>query len=198
MATPISAALVKELREQTGAGMMECKKALEACDGNIERATEELRKWGITKAGKKAGRTAAEGIVVIANDGKQAAMVEINSETDFVARDINFTTFAKAVAEVALANKVHEVADLSVLPLAGHTGTVEEARQALITKVGENVQIRRITLSHNAPAVGTYVHSNRIGVIVEVDADQPDFTRDVAMHIAASRPLVVTPDQVSP
>ena len=199
MSTNISAALVKELRERTGAGMMECKKALEISKGDMEGAIEELRKSGATKAGKKAGRIAAEGIVIIAtsNDSKHAAMVEINSETDFVARDINFTAFAKAVAETALASKETDVSKLAALKLHGDTRTVEEARQELVTKVGENIQIRRIFFSNpSAATVGTYIHSNRIGVIVELDTDNKDLARDIAMHIAASRPIVISPENV--
>jgi elongation factor Ts len=199
-ATPISASQVKELREQTGAGMMECKKALEASGGDMTRAVEELRKLGITKAGKKAGRIAAEGIVVIANNGKQAVMIEINSETDFVARDAHFTAFAKAVADTALAAKITDVAAFSAVPLVNDkTHTVEEARHALVAKVGENVQVRRIVFSGPATVVvGTYLHGQRIGVMVELDTDNVELARDIAMHIAASRPLVIVPEQVSP
>lgn len=198
MTVNISASLVKELRERTGAGMMECKKALTSSNGDIEVAIEELRKSGITKAGKKAGRIAAEGAIAMLDNGKQAVMVEINSETDFVARDANFTAFVKAVAETALQSKEQDVAQFLQLPLHGHNGkTVEEARQELVAKVGENVQIRRIVLSSaSAASVGTYLHGNRIGVVVELDTDNKDLARDVAMHIAASRPIVVSPDSV--
>lgn len=197
--TTISAAQVKELRERTGAGMMECKKALEASGGDMDGAIDELRKQGITKAGKKAGRIAAEGITVIANDGKQAVMVEVNCETDFVARDSNLVAFAKAVAETALQSKEQNVQQLSTLPLHGYEPkTVEEVRHELITKVGENVQIRRIILSGSqASTVGTYIHGNRIGVIVELDSDHNELARDIAMHIAASKPLVISPEHVS-
>src|SRR5579885_1585148 len=145
MSAAISAAQVKELRELTGAGMMECKKALTETNGDMERAIEELRKSGAAKAGKKAGRTAAEGAIFMLDNGKQAIMVEINSETDFVARDVNFIAFGKAVAETALETKSQDVVQLAGLPLIGASGqTVEEARQALVAKVGENIQIRRI------------------------------------------------------
>lgn len=199
MTTNISAALVKELRERTGAGMMECKKALETSNGDIEAAIEELRKSGAAKAGKKAGRIAAEGaiIIVTSTDGKQAAMLEINCETDFVARDANFTAFAKAVAETALAAKMADVAALSTQQLQGDARTVEEARQELVTKVGENIQIRRIFFSDPVAAtVGAYTHGNRIGVVVELDTDNKELARDIAMHIAASRPIVVSPENV--
>lgn len=196
MSTPISAALVKELRERTGAAMMDCKKALEATQGDIEAAIEELRKSGAAKAGKKAGRVAAEGVVVAAGDGKKAVLIEINSETDFVARDSNFTTFAKAAAETALQAGVTDVAQLSALTLQGSQQTVEEARLALVNKVGENVQIRRVVFAE-APTTGIYIHGSRIGVMVELDTDNLELAKDVAMHIAASHPIVVSPEQVS-
>jgi elongation factor Ts len=198
MTLTISAAQVKELRERTGAGMMECKKALTMSGGDMERAIEELRKLGITKAGKKAGRIAAEGAIAIADNGKYAAMVEINSETDFVARDGNFTSFVKAVTETALDAKVEDISQFASLPLKNYAPrTVEEVRHELVAKVGENVQIRRIVLSHSgAQTIGTYVHSNRIGVIVELDTDNKELARDIAMHIAASRPVVINPEDV--
>ncbi|EKD70017.1 MAG: hypothetical protein ACD_46C00671G0005 [uncultured bacterium] len=198
MSNIISATLVKELRERTGAGMMECKKALEVSGGNIELAIEELRKSGRAKADKKAGRVAAEGAIVVADNGKQAVMVEINSETDFVARDVNFTAFAKAVADTALNASVTDINALAALTLQGSTQTVEEARQGLITKVGENVQLRRMVKSNpSAATVGTYLHGNRIGVMVELDVDNKELARDIAMHIAASRPIVILPSEVS-
>lgn len=199
MTNVISAALVKELRERTGAGMMECKKALEASKGDIEVAIEELRKSGAAKAGKKAGRTAAEGAVVIAaaSDNKSAVIVEVNSETDFVARDENFTGFVKAVGETARQSKALDVAALAAVKLHGSDKTVEEARLELVTKVGENVQLRRLQhTSSNAAYVGSYLHGSRIGVVVELDAVNEELARDIAMHVAASRPLVVSPDQV--
>ncbi len=195
--TAITAGMVKELRERTGAGMMECKKALETSKGDMELAIEELRKSGRTKADKKAGRIAAEGMVAIADNGKQVAMIEVNCETDFVGRDANFVAFVKAAAETALKAGETDVAKLAALTLDGTSTTVEEARQELVTKVGENVQIRRIVISNKSSAVaGTYIHGGRIGVIVELDADNKDVARDIAMHIAASRPLVISPEQV--
>ena len=199
MTNIISASLVKELRERTGAGMMECKKALEVSNGDIDLAIEELRKRGAAKAGKKADRVAAEGAVVItiSNDNKYAVMIEVNSETDFVARDDNFTSFVKAAGETAVQSKAQDVAALSALPLHGGSKTVEEARLELVTKVGENVQIRRLQqTSGEAGFVGSYIHGNRIGVIVEMDVQNDELARDVAMHIAASRPIVVSPDKV--
>jgi elongation factor Ts len=196
--TIISASQVKELRERTGAGMMECKKALTESNGDMDLAIENLRKAGIAKAGKKAGRVAAEGVIVIKTNGKQAAMVEVNCETDFVARDTNFTAFVNAVAETALQAKEQDVAKLSALTLQGAGKTVEEVRHELISKIGENVQIRRVVISSAAAtSVGTYLHGARIGVMVELDTDNTDLARDVAMHIAASKPIVVSPENVS-
>ncbi len=199
MSNVISASQVKELRERTGAGMMECKRALATTNGDMELAVEELRKTGIAKADKKASRVAAEGAVAIADDAKQAAMVEINSETDFVARDENFKKFVTAVIATALKTKESDITAFAGLSLEGYGKTVEEARQELVSKVGENVQIRRIMVSNPAAqTVGTYIHGNRIGVVVELDTDNKELARDIAMHIAASRPVVVSPENVSP
>jgi elongation factor Ts len=177
--------------------MMECKKALTESSGDMELAIENLRKSGAAKAGKKAGRVAAEGVIVIKDNGKRAVMVEINSETDFVARDGNFTAFANAIAEAALESQEQDVSKFSAMALPGGTKTIEEVRQELVSKVGENVQIRRIVLSSSSAAtVGTYLHGSRIGVVVELDTDNKELARDVAMHIAASKPIVVSPDNV--
>ena len=193
----ISATQVKELRERTGAGMMECKKALEVSDGSIDGAIEELRKRGVAKAGNKAARIAAEGAIAIVNNDKQAVMIEINSETDFVARDSHFTTFVKSVAETALQSQTQDIEKLSGIALNQTAQTVEEARQSLVAKVGENVQIRRVVISQtNAETIGTYIHGSRIGVIVELNNDNKDLARDIAMHIAASKPLVISPENV--
>ncbi len=198
MTTTISAAQVKELRELTGAAMMDCKNALTITKGDMERAIEELRKQGITKASKKAGRIAAEGNIVIAEDGKQAVMIEVNSETDFVARDVNFTQFAKSISDAALQAKVNTVDELSALTLLDTNKTVEETRQELVSKVGENVQLRRLVLSKpSTGTIGTYIHGNRIGVVVELDTDNKELARDIAMHIAASKPIVISPEHVS-
>lgn len=197
MTVNISAAQVKELRESTGAGMMECKKALVESQGDMEGAVEYLRKTGIAKAGKKAARVAAEGVIVISDNGKHAVMVEINSETDFVARDGNFTAFAKDVAEAALKAQEQDVSKFSETILRDGK-SVEQVRQELVAKVGENVQIRRIVFANATNGtVGTYLHSGRIGVLVELDADNKDLARDIAMHIAASKPIVVLPEHVS-
>lgn len=195
----VSAAQVKELRERTGAGMMECKKALEVTGGDLQLAVEELRKTGRAKADKKAGRVAAEGVVLVqaSNDGKCAVLLEVNSETDFVARDENFLKFANAVAATALAAKAKDVTTLSQLVLTGTNTNIEEARQALVAKVGENISIRRIALVEAANTVGTYIHGNRIGVLVEIDSQNPEIAKDIAMHIAACKPLVVSQEDVS-
>lgn len=194
----ISASLVKELRERTGAGMMECKKALEVSNGDLDLAIEELRKSGRAKADKKAGRIAAEGAIAIAEAGNQAAMIEVNSETDFVARDSNFTSFVKALADTVLQTQITDPTAIANEKLIGFDKTVEEARHELVIKVGENVQLRRIVISNpEAQSVGSYLHGNRIGVIVELDTENKELARDIAMHIAASRPLVIAPEHVS-
>lgn len=194
----ISASQVKELRELTGAGMMECKKALTESQGNMDLAIEGLRKSGIAKAGKKAGRVAGEGAVVIRSNGKQAVMIEINCETDFVARDTNFTSFVNAVADTALQAQEQDIEKLSALTLQGSAKTVEEVRQELVSKIGENVQIRRVIISKSSAATaGTYLHGSRIGVMVELDIDNNELARDIAMHIAATKPIVVSPENVS-
>ncbi|MDR3492788.1 MAG: translation elongation factor Ts [Gammaproteobacteria bacterium] len=196
----ITAAQVKELRERTSVGMMDCKNALELAKGDMDLAIEELRKSGRAKADKKSGRVAAEGIVMIraSEDGKRAVLIEINSETDFVARDANFLNFAEAVAQTALASNVDDIEKFAGLALLGSDGqTVEEARQVLVAKVGENIHIRRIYFTKSTAAgIGTYLHGNRIGVCVELDVDNKDLAKDIAMHIAASKPLVVSPDEV--
>lgn len=196
----VSAAQVKELRERTGAGMMECKQALEVTKGDIKLAVEELRKRGSAKADKKAGRIAAEGVILIdaANEGKSAVMVEINSETDFVARDENFVNFAKAVAKTLSESKeIHDIDALSRNPLVGGQQSVEEARQALVAKVGENIHLRRLVVKHAENHLGVYLHGNRIGVLVELDIDNQELAKDIAMHIAASKPLFIAPEDVS-
>jgi elongation factor Ts len=196
----ITAALVKELRERTGAGMMECKKALVETNGDIEAAIEAMRKSGQAKAAKKAGRTAADGTVEIriGDDGRRAVMVEVNSETDFVAKDANFVGFAGAVADTALAGDAADVDVLAALPLAGGSGeTVNEAREALIAKIGENIQVRRLVRFDDVEgAVSSYRHGVRIGVLVEMVGGDEALGRDIAMHIAASSPLCVSAEEV--
>lgn len=197
----VTAAMVMSLRERTGAGMMECKKFLVAAEGDIELAITEMRKAGQAKADKKADRIAAEGVVVVAHseDAKHAVLVEINSETDFVARDENFTRFAQQVADTALQSNAQSVDDLSQQTVAGHNQTIDEARQQLVTKIGENIKIRRLEHVHSADGVvGAYLHGSRIGVLVCLKQGDTALGRDLAMHVAASRPLVVQRDQVTP
>ena len=189
----ITAAMVKELRERTGAGMMDCKKALSETDGDMEAAIELMRKSGAAKADKKAGRTAADGAVVIAvaDGAKQAVMVEVNSETDFVAKDDNFSAFATAVGQAVLANQPADVAAIAELKLADGQ-SVEEARTALVSKVGENIQIRRFeSLSTDNGQIMTYQHGAKIGVAVVLEGGDETLGKDLAMHIAASRPVCV-------
>lgn len=192
----ISAALVKELRERTGAGMMECKKSLVEANGDIDKAIELMRKSGQAKAVKKAGRTAAEGAIVIESNDKSAVIVEINSETDFVAKDENFTKFAKRVAEIALETKAGSVEQLSASVFNGGE-TIEQARQALVSKIGENIQIRRLAVIDGQDNVGAYLHGGRIGVIVALAGGDLDLAKDIAMHVAASAPVVVNKEDVS-
>ncbi len=190
----ISASMVKELRERTGAGMMECKKALTDSNGDIELAIENMRKSGQAKAAKKAGRTAADGIIVIAanNDGKQAVIVEVNCETDFVAKDENFQSFANAVAQRALNSDAADVASLMAMPLhEGEDTTIEEARQALVAKIGENMNVRRFIRQTTNDGLAYYQHGVRIGVLVDYAGGDAGLGKDLAMHIAASNPVCV-------
>lgn len=193
----VTAAMVKELRERTGLGMMECKNALVEAGADIEKAIDDLRKSGQAKAAKKAGRTAAEGAVGVAvsADGKTAIMVEINSETDFVARDENFLGFVAKVANTALAAGEADVAKIA--ELATEEGaSIETTRQALVQKIGENIQVRRAALLTAEGAIGAYVHGGKIGVLVALKGGSEALGKDVAMHVAASNPMVVSGDQV--
>ncbi|MBK1719818.1 translation elongation factor Ts [Thiocystis violacea] len=196
----ISAAMVKELRERTGAGMMECKAALVEADGNIEAAIDAMRKSGQAKAAKKSGRTAAEGVVMIgiAEGGKRGVMVEINCETDFVAKDSNFQAFAEAVVATALAGDAPDAEQLAAQTLVGEPSTtVDASREALIVKIGENVQVRRLLRFDGVEGVlHSYRHGVRIGVVVELVGGDESLGRDIAMHVAASNPLCVSEEQV--
>ncbi|MEK9995513.1 MAG: translation elongation factor Ts [Halieaceae bacterium] len=189
----MSAALVKELRERTGLGLLECKKALAEADGDIEAAIEALRKSSGMKAAKKAGRTAADGVVAIqtAADGGFGAMVEVNSETDFVARDENFLGFVNSVVSKAFDERLDDVEALAA-------GETEDARQALVQKIGENISVRRVVTYQAAEGViGGYVHgNNRIAVLVSLKGGSEELARDVAMHVAAVNPQVVSPDDM--
>ena len=192
----IKPAQVKELRERTGAGMMDCKKALVEAAGDIDQAAELLRKAGQAKADKKASRIAAEGQVVIATDEAQGrfAILEVNSETDFVANDENFRAFAETVGKAVLDNAPADVNALMQLPADG--GTLEDARLGLVTKVGENIAVRRFDLLDSDGVIGVYVHMNRIGVLVELEGGDADLARDLAMQVAATSPLYVSVDDV--
>ena len=187
----ITASLVKELRERTGSGMMECKKALVETDGDIEAAAELMRKSGAAKADKKAGRVAADGAIklMVSDDAKTAVILEINSETDFVAKDDNFQAFADQVLAVIAEHQPTSVEQLASLQLESGQ-SVEEARQALIAKVGENIQVRRFQRVESDASIASYAHGARIGVLVDSSADA-DLARDIAMHIAAVNPQFV-------
>lgn len=193
----ISAALVKELRERTGAGMMECKKALTENDGNIEVAIEEMRKSGQAKAAKKAGRIAAEGAIVIQENADNVAMVEINSETDFVSKGDDFKDFCSAVANTVLAEKPSDLEALLAANLVGGEKTVEKSRHDLIAKIGENINVRRFTIANKSDNnVGAYLHGIKIGVLVDIQNGNADLAKDIAMHIAAIKPLCISSKQV--
>jgi len=194
----ISAALVKQLRERTGSGMMECKKALQESGGDIEAAVELMRKAGLAKADKKAGRIAAEGAVVLrtASDGKAIALVEVNSETDFVAKGEDFQRFVGQVAERVLEADPMDLDALLALPLE-QDKSVDQVRRELVAKVGENINIRRFARVGSATGLlGGYLHGGRIGVVVELAGGNPELARDIAMHVAASKPLYVSAAQV--
>lgn len=195
----ITAAQVKELRERTGAGMMECKKALVETNGDIEVAIDNMRKSGAAKAEKKAGRVAAEGVIIAktSDDSKLAVIVEINSETDFVARDESFKEFTTAVVDAALANKTADIESLNSANLASGE-SVETARTNLIAKIGENITVRRVQLVEaNDGALSTYIHSGQIGVVVALNGGSAELAKDVAMHAAATNPQFITPEEIS-
>jgi elongation factor Ts len=190
----IKPAQVKELRERTGVGMMDCKKALVEAGGDIDAAAEYLRKAGQAKADKKAGRVAAEGRIVITETPNVFSILEINAETDFVANDENFVAFANAVGDAIVAEKPADLDALMVLPIDG--ATVEEARRALVAKIGENISVRRFELVEATGTVGIYVHMNRIGVLVEVEGGSDELAKDIAMQIAATSPQCVSVDDI--
>ena len=191
----ITASLVKELRERTGAGMMECKKALTESNGDIDAAAEALRKSGLAKADKKADRVTAEGRIANAQDGGKAVLVEVNSETDFVANDGNFKAFADAVAAAALASGAADIDALKAATLPSGE-TVEEARAAVIAKLGENIQVRRLVSVESTGVVGAYVHGGKIGVLVELTGGDAELARGLAMHVAAMNPPYNKPADV--
>ncbi len=191
----ITAAMVKELRERTGAGMMECKKALVDSNGDIEAAIEAMRKSGQAKAAKKAGRIAAEGLVVVQSNGSSAAMVEVNCETDFVSKGDDFQGFCTTIVNHVLEQAPASLEDLMASGLQGKT--VEEVRGDMIAKIGENISVRRFSLvPADGGVVGVYLHGTRIGVLVKMQGGDEALAKDIAMHIAASRPLCVSAEQV--
>jgi elongation factor Ts len=200
MSTTVTAGMVKELRERTSSGMMECKKALVEADGDMELAIENMRKAGLAKADKKSGRIAAEGIigVQVSDDGKKVAIVDINCETDFVAKASDFVDFVKNVSTALLNADIETEEDLLALPLEDGV-TVDEMRRGLISKLGENITVRRFEKYHT-PEGGTacYLHGSKIGVIVELAVADAELGKDIAMHIAASKPICVSEDQVAP
>tara|TARA_R110001583_G_scaffold26571_5_gene95808 strand:+ start:17843 stop:18718 length:876 start_codon:yes stop_codon:yes gene_type:complete len=190
----ITAKQVKELRDRTAAGMMDCKKALVEADGDIELAIENMRKSGAIKAAKKAGRIAAEGVILAKTEGAIALIAEVNCETDFVAMDKSFLAFANKVADVALANKVTDLEALGALAY-DETTSVEEARAHLVAKIGENISIRRLQIVEGEN-LGAYVHSGKIGVLSILTGGDADLAKDIAMHIAAAAPTYVKPADV--
>lgn len=195
----ITAGQVKELRERTGSGMMECKKALVEADGDMEVAVENLRKSGLAKADKKAGRIAAEGLIIIelSADHKRAVVVEVNSETDFVSKKEEFQSFANKVAQRILKSSPASLEALLEMPLDDGGVSVDEARKEMIAKLGENMNVRRFELIETTGNLGAYLHGSRIGVLVEMQGGSEDLAKDIAMHIAASRPVCVSEAQVS-
>ncbi len=195
----ITAALVKELRERTGAGMMECKKALVETDGDIDTAIENMRKAGMAKADKKAGRVAAEGLVSIKIDdaGKFAAIVEVNCETDFVTKGDDFRNFVDAIAQCVLDNKPADLDALLACKLADGV-SVEDTRKNLIAKIGENMSVRRFEIIESKGQLAAYKHGERIGVVVNLRGGDEALGKDIAMHVAASNPACVSEDDVDP
>ncbi|GEA11599.1 translation elongation factor Ts [Alteromonas sp. KUL49] len=189
----VTAALVKELRERTGAGMLDCKKALVETDGDIELAIENMRKSGQAKAAKKAGRIAAEGVILTKVSDGRATMLELNCETDFVARDEGFLAFGNKLLELAAANNINDMDALNAAELDG--STVSEVRDALVAKIGENISPRRV-INVEGDNLGAYVHGGRIGVISILTGGEADLAKDVAMHVAAASPQFVKPENV--
>jgi elongation factor Ts len=193
----VTAEAVKALRERTGAGMMECKKALVEANGDLEAAAEAMRKAGLAKADKKAGRIAAEGVVAIERsaDGTAVAVVEVNSETDFVAREKDFQAFAAEVARLALAARPADLEGLMAARLPSGQ-TVEEARRVLIARIGENIGVRRFEVVTSPAPLATYLHGSRIGTVVALEGGDETLGRDLAMHVAAINPQYLSVDEV--
>jgi elongation factor Ts len=190
----ITAAMVKELRERTAAGMMDCKKALVEADGDMELAIDNMRKSGQAKAAKKAGRIAAEGVILTKAENGVATIVELNCETDFVARDESFKAFGQALVNAAFETKANDVTALNAVSLGEHT--VEETRANLVAKIGENMTVRRVQTIEGAELMADYVHSGKIGVVVAVNGGDAELAKHLAMHAAASNPQYIKPEDV--
>ncbi|MDE0001584.1 MAG: translation elongation factor Ts [Rhodospirillaceae bacterium] len=193
---PITAALVKQLRERTGAGMMDCKRALTEVDGDLDRAVEFLRKAGQAKADRKAVRVAAQGLVLLREDaeGSRCVALEINCETDFVAKDENFVRFAESLAKLVLSREPADVEELLAMEIEGES--VEALRRQLVAKVGENISVRRFELVSSSDVLGAYSHHGRIGTLVEMQGGTVDLARDLAMQVAAMSPRFVSWDDI--
>lgn len=189
----VTAALVKELRERTGAGMLDCKKALVETDGDIELAIENMRKSGQAKAAKKAGRIAAEGVILTTINGNRATMMELNCETDFVARDEGFLAFGNKILAVAAENNINSIDDLNTADLDGTT--IADTRDTLVAKIGENISPRRV-INVDGDVLGAYVHGGRIGVVAILTGGDEELAKDIAMHVAAASPQYVKPTDV--
>ncbi|MEM0910445.1 MAG: translation elongation factor Ts [Pseudomonadota bacterium] len=189
----VTAALVKELRERTGAGMLDCKKALVETEGDIEQAIENMRKSGQAKAAKKAGRIAAEGVIITKVDGNKATMLELNCETDFVARDEGFLAFGDKLIAIAAEQGINDIDALSAADFDG--ATVSQARETLVAKIGENISPRRV-INVEGDNLGAYVHGGRIGVITILRGGDEVLAKDIAMHVAAATPQFVKPEDV--
>jgi elongation factor Ts len=195
----VKADAVRQLRERTGAGMMECKKALEETAGDLDAAAELMRKQGLAKADKKAAREAAEGVIVVERgaDGRSAAMVEINCETDFVAREQDFRNFAADLGRLTLAGRLPDVPALLAAELAAGE-SVDARRRALVAKIGENISVRRCVVLESSGLLGAYAHGSRIGVLVAIEGGTEQLAHDLAMHVAASNPRYISAAQVPP
>ncbi len=192
----ITAKLVKELRDKTGVGMMECKKALKATDGDISAAIDWLRTNSSNKVSKMNAKKTGEGLVLVRNNAENALIVEVNCQTDFVSRDDSFIAFANAVADTALSLATDDIAKIMATHHEAHGDTLDAWRQMLIQKIGENMQCRRIVLEKTPYQAGAYCHRNRIGALVMLDQDKPELARDIALHVAAINPGAITPDDI--